>query len=103
VTTGSATSGRPSRAAVIGAVSTGCGEDSTNTRYPARPSTSTARENSTVARRLAYQYPASSSGPSRYSPVIADTIGTRAGRGATPSSSFRISSRSSSTWGPCEA
>jgi hypothetical protein len=89
--------------AVIAAISTGCGEDSMNTRYPARSSASIAVENRTGSRRLAYQYAASASGPSRWSPVIADTIGSRAGCGVIPASAVSTSSRMASTCGPWEA
>ena len=53
----------------------------------------TAAANCTGARRLAYQYPASSSAPSSHCPVIAEIIGTGPGRGLIPSSAARISSR----------
>ena len=74
-----------------------------NTRCPEAASTRTARSNSTGARRLSYQYPAPASGPSSHCPVIAETIGTRPGRGVTPASAARISSRIGSTCALCEA
>ena len=87
----------------IAAVSTGCGDTSTNTRCPEADSTSSARPNSTGARRLPYQYPAPAAVPSSHSAVTAETIGTAAGPGVTPASAARISSLICATWGPCEA
>ena len=74
-----------------------------NARCPEAASVLTARSNSTVARRLSYQYPAPASGPSRGSPVIAEIIGIRAGPGVIRASAVRISSLMASTWGLCEA
>jgi hypothetical protein len=84
-------------------ISTGCGDTSIQARYPASASAWTAGRNSTAARRLSYQYPASASGPASHFPDMAEIIGTAAGPGAIPSSAARISSRSASTCGPCEA
>ena len=87
----------------IAAVSTGCGDTSTNTRCPEADSIPRARPNSTGARRLPYQYPASAARPSSHSPVTAETIGILAGPGLMPASAARSSSLISSTCGPCEA
>ena len=74
-----------------------------NTWCPEAASARTARSNSTGARRLSYQYPAPASGPASGSPVIADTIGIKAGPGVTGASAATTSSRIRSTWAPCEA
>ena len=88
---------------VIAAASTGCGDTSMNTRCPEAASTRMAWSNSTGARRLSYQYRGPASGPSSTSPVIAETIGIRAGPGAIPASAATISARSRSTCPQCEA
>ena len=98
-----APSAASSRIPVTAAVSTGCAETSMKTRCPEAASTSTARPNSTGARRFSYQYPAPASGPVSHSPLIAEIIGTCAGPGAIPSSAARISSRMASTCALCEA
>ena len=92
-----------SQVSVIAAASTGCGDTSMNIRRPEAASTRMAWSNSTGARKLSYQYRAPASGPSSTSPVIAETIGIRAGPGAIPASAATISARSRSTCPQCEA
>ena len=75
----------PSRSTA--AVSTGCGDTSTNTPCPSAASARTDRRTAPAARRLSYQYPASSLGPVQPLPGHRRDHGTRPARARSPASS----------------
>ncbi len=87
----------------MGMVSTGCGLTSMKAPKPASASLRTAASNSTVRRRLRYQYPASRPVPSAHCASTVEKNGTAAVRGDTGASRSRICRRISSTCAEWEA